>query len=164
MRDGLRIVVASYGALQFRFLQETLTAAGHMPVAYLVSRSMRPSAPVEPDLLTATSEIVANVPAGMDLLLPGSVRALSALLASYQPDLLLVFGFNWHLPPEALAAPRLGVLTSTLQRCLSIAGRRRSCGRSGTVPHMGVTVHRVTDRIDAGPIWRKSMTCRCPTG
>lgn len=41
---GLRIVVASYGASQFRFLQETLTAAGHIPVAYLVSRSMRPSA------------------------------------------------------------------------------------------------------------------------
>src|SRR5450756_2543353 len=62
MDAGLRIVIASYGPLQFRFLQETLAAAGHVPVAYLVSRSMRPSTSAEPDLLEATNAIVADVP------------------------------------------------------------------------------------------------------
>jgi methionyl-tRNA formyltransferase len=153
VRDGLRIVIASYGAPQFLFLHETLTAAGHIPVAYLVSRSMRPSASVEPDLLAATNEIVANVPAGMDLLLPGSVRTLPAVLAAYQPDVLLVFGFNWHLSPEVLAVPRLGALN------IHPSALPKYRGPSPVLwaiwngdPNMGVTVHRMTDRIDAGPI------------
>jgi methionyl-tRNA formyltransferase len=62
---------------------------------------------MEPDLLKATTGVVEDVPAGMDLLLPGSPRALSALLAAYRPDVLLVFGFNWRLPPDVLAVPKL---------------------------------------------------------
>jgi methionyl-tRNA formyltransferase len=153
VRDGLRIVIASYGAPQFRFLHETLTAAGHIPVAYLISRSMRPSASVEPDLLAATNEIVADVPAGMDLLLPGSVRTLPALLGAYQPDVLLVSGFNWRLSPEVLAVPRLGALN------IHPSALPKYRGPSPVLwaiwngdPNMGVTVHRMTDRIDAGPI------------
>jgi methionyl-tRNA formyltransferase len=153
VRDGLRIVIASYGAPQFRFLHETMTAAGHTPVAYLVSRSMRPSASVEPDLLAATNEIVADVPAGMDLLLPGSVRTLPAVLGAYQPDMLLVFGFNWRLSPDVLAVPRLGALNihpSTLPKYRGPSPVLWAI-RNGD-PFAGLTVHRMTDRIDAGPI------------
>jgi methionyl-tRNA formyltransferase len=153
VRDGLRIVIASYGAPQFRFLHETLTAAGHVPVAYLVSRSMRPSTAVEPDLLAATNEIVADVPAGMDLLLPGSVRTLPAVLAAYRPDLLLVFGFNWRLSTDLLAAPRLGVLNIHPSALPKYRGPSPVLWaiRNGD-PCLGLTVHRMTDRIDAGPL------------
>jgi methionyl-tRNA formyltransferase len=153
VRDGLRVVIASYGAPQFRFLHETLTAAGHVSVVYLVSRSMRPSASAEPDLLAATNEIVANVPAGMDLLLPGSVRTLPAVLAAYRPDVLLVFGFNWHLPPDVLAVPRLGALNIHPSALPKYRGPSPVLWaiRNGD-PYMGLTVHRMTDRIDAGPI------------
>lgn len=153
MRAGLRIVIASSGASQFQFLNATLTAAGHLPVAYLVSRSMRPSGTMEPDLLKATTGVVEDLPAGMDLLLPGSPRALSALLAAYRPDVLLVFGFNWRLPPDVLAVPRLGVLNvhpSALPRYRGPSPVLWAI--RGGDPYLGVTVHRMTERIDAGPV------------
>ena len=114
---------------------------------------MRPSAPVEPDLLAATNEIVADVPAGMDLLLPGSVRTLSAVLGAYQPDVLLVFGFNWRLSPDVLAVPRLGALNIHPSALPKYRGPSPVLWaiRNGD-PCMGLTVHRMTDRIDAGPI------------
>jgi methionyl-tRNA formyltransferase len=150
---GLRIVIASYGSPQFRFLQETLTAAGHVPVAYLVSRSMRPSIPAEPGLLTASQAIVADVPPGMDLLLPGGTGTLAPVLDGYQPDVLLVFGFNWRLPREVLDVPRLGVLNvhpSALPRYRGPSPVLWAI-RNGD-PFLGITVHRMTERIDAGPV------------
>ena len=153
MRDGLRVVIASYGAAQFRFLRETLTVAGHVPAAYLVSRSMRPSVSAEPDLLAVTNEIVANVPAGIDLLLPGSASTLSAVLAAYRPDVLLVFGFNWRLPPDVLAVPRLGAVNIHPSALPKYRGPSPVLWaiRNGDA-YMGLSVHRMTDRIDAGPI------------
>jgi len=150
---GLRIVIASYGSPQFRFLQETLTAAGHVPVAYLVSRSMRPSIPAEPGLLAATQAIVADVPPGMDLLLPGSTGTLAPVLDGYQPDVLLVFGFNWRLPREALDVPRLGVLNVHPSALPKYRGPSPVLWaiRNGD-PCLGITVHRMTERIDAGPV------------
>jgi methionyl-tRNA formyltransferase len=153
MRAGLRIVIASSGASQFQFLNATLTAAGHLPVAYLASRSMRPSTDMRPDLLKATTGIVADVPAGMDLLLPGSPRTLPAVLAAYRPDVLLVFGFNWRLPPDVLLVPKLGVLNvhpSALPRYRGPSPVLWAI-RNGD-PYLGVTVHRMTERIDAGPV------------
>jgi methionyl-tRNA formyltransferase len=153
MRAGLRIVIASSGASQFQFLNATLTAAGHHPVAYLASRSMRPSTDIEPDLLQATTGIVANVPADMDLLLPASPRTLAALLAVYRPDVLLVFGFNWRLPADVLLVPKLGVLNvhpSALPRYRGPSPVLWAI-RNGD-PHLGITVHRMTERIDAGPV------------
>ena len=153
MLAGLRIVIASYGAPQFRFLYETLTAAGHDPVAYLVSRSMRPSTAAESDLLAAAGGIVADVPAGMDLLLPGSVRMLPAVLAAYRPDVLLVFGFNWRLSPDVLAVPGLGALNVHPSALPKYRGPSPVLWaiRNGN-PCTGLTAHRMTDRIDAGPV------------
>lgn len=114
---------------------------------------MRPSAPAEPDLLAATTEIVADVPAGMDLLLPGGVRTLPGLLAAYRPDVLLVSGFNWYLSSDVLALPRLGALNihpSALPRYRGPSPVLWAI-RNGD-PCMGLTVHRMTGRIDAGPI------------
>ena len=145
-------MIASYGAPQFRFLHETLTAAGHLPVAYLFSRSMRPSTPAESDLLTAADKIVADLPAGMDLLLPGNARNLPAVLGAYQPDVLLVFGFNWRLPADVLAVPRLGAVNvhpSALPRYRGPSPVLWAI-RNGD-PCMGLTVHRMTGQIDAGP-------------
>jgi methionyl-tRNA formyltransferase len=150
---GLRIVIASYGSLQFRFLQETLTAAGHVPVAYLMSRSMRPSGAAEPDLLAATAAVVADVPPGMDLLLPGSAGMLAPVLAGYRPDVLLVFGFNWRLPRDVLDVPALGVLNVHPSALPKYRGPSPVLWaiRNGD-PRFGVTVHRMTERIDAGPV------------
>jgi methionyl-tRNA formyltransferase len=153
MQAGLQIVIASSGASQFQFMNATLTTAGHVPVAYLVSRSMRPSTTMEPDLLKATTGVVEDIPAGMDLLLPGSAQALSALLGAYRPDVLLVFGFNWRLPPDVLAVPKLGVLNVHPSALPKYRGPSPVLWaiRNGD-PHLGLTVHRMTERIDAGPV------------
>jgi methionyl-tRNA formyltransferase len=149
---GLRLVIASYGSAQFRFLRETLTDMGHVPIAYLVSRSMRPSADAEPDILEAVKTIVTDLPPGMDLL-PGSASTIASQLAGYQPDLLLVFGFNWHLPRDVLELPRLGVLNVHPSALPKYRGPSPILWaiRNGD-QFMGITVHRMTGRIDAGPI------------
>jgi methionyl-tRNA formyltransferase len=150
---GLRVVIVSYGPDQFRFLRETLVAAGHTPVAYLFSRSMRPSQPPEPDILEATKAIVADVPPGIDLLLPGNTDNLAPVLSAYEPDVLMVFGFNWRLPREVLDVPRLGTLNVHPSALPTYRGPSPVLWaiRNGD-PYLGLTVHRMTERIDAGPV------------
>lgn len=151
--NGLRVVVASYGSAQFRFLRDTLIDLGHVPVAYLVSRSMRPSATAEPDILEAVQRMVAEIPPGIDLLLPGSTSTISAMLVGYKPDLLLVFGFNWRLPHEALKLPRFGALNVHPSALPKYRGPSPVLWaiRNGD-PFMGITVHRMNEKIDSGPI------------
>ena len=114
---------------------------------------MRPSTAAEPDLLEATKGVVADVPPGTDLLLPGSTRTLAALLAGYEPDVLLVFGFNWRLPSDVLAVPRLGVLNVHPSALPKYRGPSPVLWaiRNGD-SRMGVTVHRMTEHIDTGPV------------
>jgi methionyl-tRNA formyltransferase len=114
---------------------------------------MRQRTVAEPDLVDAVKAIVADLPGGTDLLLPGSVTSLAGLLGVYQPDVLLVFGFNWRLPRDVLEIPTLG----TLNVHPSALPKHRGPSpvlwaiRNGD-PYLGLTVHRMTERIDAGPI------------
>lgn len=150
---GLRIVIASYGSSQFRLLNDTLTGSGHIPVAYLVTRSMRPSKPAEPDILESVKAIVTDVPPGMDLLLPGSTATIASMLAGYEPDLLLVFGCNWRLPQAVLELPRyaaLNVHPSALPKYRGPSPVPWAIRNGDAL--MGLTVHRMTERIDAGPV------------
>jgi len=150
---GLRVVIVSYGPDQFRFLRETLVDAGHAVVAYLYSRSMRPSQPVEPEFVEATTAIVAALPPDMDLLLPGGTGMLAPVLSAYEPDVLMVHGFNWRLPRDVLDVPRLGTLNVHPSALPKYRGPSPVLWaiRNGD-PYLGVTVHRMTERIDAGPI------------
>ncbi len=144
--------MASYGSAQFRFLHETLTDSGHFPVAYLMSRSMRPAAEPESDILESVKTIIADLPVGMDLLLPGGTENIAGMLAGYRPDAVLVFGFNWR-PRDVLELPRLGVLNvhpSVLPKYRGPSPVLWAI-RNGD-PSIGVTVHRMDERIDAGPI------------
>jgi methionyl-tRNA formyltransferase len=153
MSDGLRTVIASYGSSQFRFLNETVAEFGHTPVAYLMSRSMRSSGPSDPDILDSARAIVTDLPAGMDLLLPGKTSSIAEILSGYRPDLLLVFGFNWRLPSEVLGLPRFGVLNihpSALPRYRGPSPVLWAV-RNGD-PSIGITVHRMSETIDAGPV------------
>jgi hypothetical protein len=153
MASGLRIVIASYGSAQFEFLRQILADMGHVPIAYPLSRFMRPATAAEPDLLNATKAIVADVSPGMDLLLPGCSGSVVSMLAGYRPDLLLVFGFNWRLPRDVLELPGLGALNvhpSTLPKYRGPSPVPWAI-RNGD-PFMGVTIHRMTEQIDAGPV------------
>lgn len=153
MTSGFKIIIASSGPAQFGFLRETLTGMGHVPAAYLKSRSLRPSEPPDSEDLESLNAMIANVPVGMDLLLPGTPGAIAAMLAGYEPDLLFVFGFNWRLPQEVLDVPRLGVLNvhpSALPKYRGPSPVPWTI-RNGD-EFMGLTIHRMTERIDAGPV------------
>lgn len=150
MRDGLRVVIAAYGAAQFRALHCAVADAGHVPVAYLMSRSLRPGGP---DVAAPVHAVADAVPPGMDLLLPGDRDHLPGLLAAYAPDVLLAFGFNWRLTRPVLDAPRLGALNihpSLLPRYRGPSPLIWAVRHSE--PDFGLTIHRMTERIDAGPV------------
>jgi methionyl-tRNA formyltransferase len=153
MSAALRVAIASYGLAQFHRLHDTLANLGHIPATYIVSRSMRPSGTPETGILNAISEITEGLPSGMDLLLPGNADTMASMLAGYSLDLLLVFGFNWRLPQEILELPRLGVLNvhpSALPRYRGPSPVLWAI-RNGD-PSIGVTIHRMNERIDAGPV------------
>ncbi len=146
-------MIASYGSPQFRFLRQVLEDAGHEPVAYLLSRSMRSAGPADPGILDAAKAVLSDLPDGMDLLLPGKTGSVAQMLAGYRPDLLVVFGFNWRLPAEVLGLPRLGVVNihpSALPRYRGPSPVLHAV-RNGD-PSFGVTVHKMSEVIDAGPV------------
>jgi methionyl-tRNA formyltransferase len=153
MSVGLRIVIASHGPAQFRFLHKALAESHHVPLAYLMSRSLRPSTVSEPDILEAVEGLVADIPPGVDLLLPGGTGTLVSMLAGYQADVLVVFGFNWRVPREVLELPRLGVLNVHPSALPKYRGPSPVpwAIRNGD-PYLGISVHRMTGRMDAGPV------------
>jgi methionyl-tRNA formyltransferase len=112
-------------------------------------RQARPD-PTAPDEI---ERLAAN--AGAHLIEVNGLRRpeIVATLAALRPDLLVVACFPWRLPPALLAAATHGGLN--VHPSLLPANRgpepvfwtlRR--GERWT----GVTVHRLTDRLDAGPI------------
>jgi methionyl-tRNA formyltransferase len=78
---------------------------------------------------------------------------LADALAGYRLDLLVVYGFNWKLPAVVLDTPRFGVLnihTSLLPRYRGPAPVLWAI-RNGD-PETGLTIHRMDERFDTGPI------------
>lgn len=92
-----------------------------------------------------------GIPAGMDLLVPGSADGLLTALPGYRPDLLVCNGFPWRIPAPALVTARLGginVHPSLLPRYrgpIPIHWAIRNGDRE-----IGVTVHRMDERFDTG--------------
>jgi methionyl-tRNA formyltransferase len=124
---------------------------------------MRPFSQPEPDILAGVESVMKNIPADTDLLLPGSAPAIVSMLSGYGADLFLVFGFNWRLPREVLELPSLGVLNvhpSALPRYRGPSPVLWAI-RNGD-PAMRITVHRMNEVIDAGPILAQSCDLQIP--
>ncbi|MFE2847169.1 methionyl-tRNA formyltransferase [Streptomyces scopuliridis] len=153
MASGMRIGLISFGAAEFAALHETCAAAGHDPVVYAFSRSMRPRKPADEGAARVAGEITAALPAGVDLLLPGSSEGLGASLRGYGLDLLVCYGFSWRLPRSVLQTPRYGVLnihSSLLPKYRGPAPVLWAI-RNGDAD-LGVTVHRMDEDFDTGPV------------
>jgi methionyl-tRNA formyltransferase len=151
--NGMRIGLISFGATEFAVLRETCVDAGHDPVVYAYSRSMRPRTATDESAARAAGHITAALPAGTDLLLPGSSEGLGAALRGYGLDLLICYGFSWRLPRSVLDIPRHGVLnvhSSMLPKNRGPAPVLWAI-RNGD-PHLGLTVHRMNEEFDAGPV------------
>jgi methionyl-tRNA formyltransferase len=151
--NAMRVALISFGVDEFSMLHETCTAAGHRPVAYAFSRSMKPRSPAEDGAIAMIGQVVASMPPEMDLLLPGSAEGLGQAFAGYRLDLAVVYGFNWKLPPAVLHAPRFGVInihSSLLPRYRGPAPVLWAI-RNGD-PDIGFTIHRMDEDFDTGPI------------
>jgi methionyl-tRNA formyltransferase len=124
---------------------------------------MHPSSSPEPDLLAGLNAIISDLPPGMDLLLPGGTETITSMLSGYEPDLVLVYGFNWRFPREILEVPRLGMLNVHPSALPKYRGPSPVpwAVRNGD-PAMGVTVHRMSEKIDAGPILAQADGLRIP--
>jgi methionyl-tRNA formyltransferase len=153
MPETLRVALASYGPEQFQLLHSVCVDSGHSPIGYLLSRSLRPRGRPEGGDIGVIVRVLRSLPPGTDLLLPATGAGVARALAGYRPDLLVVFGFNWRLPPEVLALPRLGVLNvhpSALPRYRGPAPMLWAI-RNGD-PVIGVTIHRMDEGLDTGPV------------
>lgn len=151
--NGLRIVLATMGPEEFSTLHTVCEASGHTPVAYLHCRSMRPRDAVSPHAVDAIGRIAQALPPTVDLLVPADPAGLRRSLLGYEPDLLVIYGFNWILPPEVFTLPRFGAINihpSALPRYRGPAPLLWAL-RNGD-PDIGVTVHRVDAGVDTGPI------------
>src|ERR1700674_914209 len=150
----LRIVFMGTPALAAHILERMVAAAGaDFIVAGVVTR---PDQPRKRGLKLEPSEVGAVAArAGLPTFKPVKIRTpeFLAQLESFAPDLLVVAAYGRILPNPVLAAPRvmpLNVHASLLPRHRGaapiegaiLAGDRES----------GVTIMRVIERMDAGPI------------
>ncbi|MDT3395829.1 formyltransferase family protein [Streptomyces sp. B1866] len=153
MTDQLRVVVLAPSASGFAVVRRACEAAGHLPVAYAYARSLRPRRPTDPYAVESAGDLVGALPAGLDLLLPGSAAGLLRALPGYRPDLIVCNGFPWRLPERVRAVARLGAVNvhpSLLPRYRGPIPVHWAI-RNGDA-QTGVTVHWMDDTFDTGPV------------
>jgi methionyl-tRNA formyltransferase len=145
---GWRVVLVSQVLPAVLAYDAGLRGAGHEPVALLTSRRS-PEDKRYPDF----QALIADAPTHLDVLMPRDRTQMAPLLAAYEPDLVLCMGFNWRIPPEALAVPRLGVVNghpSLLPRWRGpspVAWAIRNGERE-----LGFTFHLMDEDFDTGPV------------
>ncbi|WP_326797945.1 formyltransferase family protein [Streptomyces sp. NBC_01808] len=163
MSVAMRIGLISFGAREFATLHEVCVEGGHTPVVYAYSRSMRPRSATDPAAADTAGRITAALPAGIDLLFPGSSEGLGTALGGYGLDLLVCFGFSWRLPPAVLSVPRYGVVNVHCSMLPEYRGPAPVLWaiRNGD-PKLGVTAHRMNEEFDAGPILAQERSVPIP--
>jgi methionyl-tRNA formyltransferase len=90
---------------------------------------------------------------GSDVLFIASPARLAPLLAAYAPDVAVCCTFPARIPDAALAVPRYGIV-NVHPGLLPRYGGPNPMGWALRIgePEMGMTFHRMTSEIDAGPI------------
>lgn len=149
----MRVILISYSAQGFALLHSVCERAGHTPVAYLHARSLRPGEPTRRGAGDVVGEIVDALPNGMDLLIPGRKSALAHIVAGYQADLIVCYGFPWKLPPAVLRATNLGAInvhTSMLPKYRGPIPVNWAI-RNGD-KEIGVSIHWMESEFDSGGV------------
>lgn len=98
-------------------------------------------------------QTIASLPPDQDVLVTNHVNRLPAMLAGLEPDLIVVTGFPWKLPPALLAMPKLGCINFHPALLPRYRGPnplfwQLMNGETET----GLTVHRMEPEFDTGPI------------
>lgn len=85
------------------------------------------------------------------------------MLDGYAPELLLVFGFNWKIPGDVIGSLRYGALNvhpSLLPKYRGPSPIPWAIRNGDT--DLGMTIHRMTEETDAGPILAQEVVGRIP--
>jgi methionyl-tRNA formyltransferase len=153
-RAPFKIVFMGTPQLAARILEILLNAAsGQWRIVAVVTR---PDQPRGRGLKLEPSEVGSLAEAHkIPVLKPAKIRTAEflAALTSFAPDLLVIAGYGRILPNEVLAAPRImpiNVHTSLLPKFRGASPVEGAILAGET--ETGVTIMRVTERMDAGPI------------
>ncbi|MFI7353663.1 methionyl-tRNA formyltransferase [Streptomyces avidinii] len=134
-------------------LAKACRRAGHDPVVYMHARSLAPGGETRAGEGEVVGDIVRDIPPGMDLLLPGRKGNLGKVLACYEADLIVCYGFPWRLPASVLQSTRLGginIHTSMLPKYRGPIPVNWAI-RNGD-PEIGVSIHWMEEEFDAGRV------------
>ena len=98
-------------------------------------------------------EIVASVRHDLDVLVTSHIGRLPTLMSGLEPDVILVIGFPWRLPPALLALPRLGCVNTHPSLLPRYRGPNPLFWQfMNGETRGGLTVHRMDADFDTGPI------------
>jgi len=89
----------------------------------------------------------------LDVIVSNHPDRWAAMVAPLRPDLLITGSFNWIIPADVLALPRLGAINGHD----ALLPRNRGLNATGWAlrngdPEHGFSVHYMTPRLDDGPI------------
>lgn len=144
----MRAVIYSTVLPAITNLDELARSVGITPVAVLTPRAVRDSQAKD-----RRDAILSEAPDGLDLCFVADKPSLLRLTRAYEPEIGLCTGYNWLLPPEVLAVPRLGVVNSHP----SLLPRHRgpfpfAWAVRENDPELALTVHLMDEQFDTGPI------------
>lgn len=89
----------------------------------------------------------------LDVIVSNHPDRWAAMVAPLRPDLIITGSFNWIIPADVLALPRLGAINGHD----ALLPRNRGPNATGWAlrhgdPQHGFTIHYMTPRLDDGPI------------
>lgn len=122
-------------------------ANGHRLVAIVTTRGPRRRR------TTAPLGVVQAARPGVDVLVSNHPERWAAMLAPLRPDLIICASFNWIIPADVLALPRLGAVNFHDALLPKYRGTNATAWalRNGDA-EIGWTIHRMVPELDAGPI------------
>lgn len=97
-------------------------------------------------------EIVAEAPAGQDVLVTTRLKRAVPLIAALAPDLLLSYTFPSRIPAELRAVPRLGAVNLHPTPLPRFRGPNPARMVYEAEPTIGATLHRTEEGWDTGAI------------
>ena len=159
MSDGLRIVTFNVLPPAYQMVAGWAKQMGHQLV--LVVTTPGPSTRRTPSY----REIVANAPAGQDVLVTTRLRRVAApLIRELKPDLVVSMTFPYRIPPEITSIPRYGAVNLHPAPLPYYRGPNPLRVIYENFPTIGATLHRTEEDFDTGVIFSlKSAPLPKPT-
>ncbi|MEZ4521372.1 MAG: formyltransferase family protein [Thermomicrobiales bacterium] len=145
--ESWRIVLFTAGPNFIPLIEEWLGSRGHRLVGLVGApgpRSRRTD-----DYLG----VAQHARPGLDVVISNYPNRWANMIRPIRPDLIVCAGFNWKIPEDVLAIPRLGTINGHDSLLPKYRGRNASgWALRNDDPEYGTTVHYMSSEFDTGPI------------